>query len=116
MPVEQMGDFWRMIHAPIIATIQETIISAILVVASWYGPSFYGHTTACGQILTPETVGVAHKTLPCGTLVTLRHGERTFTAPVIDRGPFVQGREFDLTRPVKDALDCSDLCVVSWEQ
>ncbi len=40
-------------------------------VSSWYGPGLYGNTTACGQTLRPDTVGVAHKTLPCGTKVAL---------------------------------------------
>src|SRR6266545_2545909 len=42
-----------------------------IVLASWYGPGFYGNRTACGQLYTPEILGVAHLTLPCGTLLTL---------------------------------------------
>jgi rare lipoprotein A len=64
---------------------------------SWYGPGFYGRRTACGQELTTTLVGVAHKTLPCGTLVTFRNGGRTVTMPVVDRGPYVAGRQWDLT-------------------
>jgi len=74
--------------------------------ASWYGP---GGTTACGQQLTAGMLGVANKTLPCGTLVTLHYGSRTVRVPVIDRGPFVAGREFDLTEATKDALGFGDL-------
>jgi len=70
-------------------------------VASWYGP---GGTTACGEALTASTLGVANKTLPCGTLVTLRYDGRTVRVPVIDRGPFVPGRDFDLTFATKEAL------------
>ena len=70
-------------------------------VASWYGG--YG-STACGERLTPTTLGVANKTLPCGTMVTLRYGGRTVTVPVIDRGPFVPGREFDLTEGTRNVL------------
>ncbi len=65
--------------------------------ATWYGPGLYGNTTACGQELTPELMGVAHKTLPCGTKVTLRHKGRRVGVPVIDRGPYVGAREYDLT-------------------
>ena len=72
-----------------------------IAVASWYGG--YG-STACGEQLTPSTLGVANKTLPCGTLVTLRYGGRTVTVPVIDRGPFVPGREYDLTEGTRNAL------------
>jgi peptidoglycan lytic transglycosylase len=69
--------------------------------ASWYGG---GGGLACGGSLTSSTMGVANKTLPCGTLVTLRYDGRSVRVPVIDRGPFVPGREFDLTEATKDAL------------
>jgi rare lipoprotein A (peptidoglycan hydrolase) len=64
---------------------------------SWYGPRFYGNGTACGPTLTKTLVGVAHRTLPCGTLVTFRYKGRTLTVPVVDRGPYVAGRTWDLT-------------------
>jgi rare lipoprotein A len=73
--------------------------------ASWYGG---GGQTACGGSLTSSTLGVANKTLPCGTLVTLRYGGRTVRVPVIDRGPYVEGREFDLTEATKQALGFGD--------
>jgi hypothetical protein len=64
---------------------------------SWYGPGLYGNGTACGQKLTKTLVGVAHRTLPCGTLVTFRYKGVTLTVPVIDRGPYVSGRTWDLS-------------------
>ena len=64
---------------------------------SWYGPRLYGNGTACGQTLTKALVGVAHRTLPCGTLVTFRYNGTTLTVPVVDRGPYVSGRTWDLT-------------------
>lgn len=64
---------------------------------SWYGPGFYGHRTACGLALTKALLGVAHKTLPCGTLVTFVWKSKTITVPVVDRGPYIPGRIFDLT-------------------
>ncbi len=70
-------------------------------VASWYGG---GGGLACGGYLTNSTMGVANKTLPCGTIVTLRYGSRSVRVPVIDRGPYVAGREFDLTEATKNAL------------
>jgi rare lipoprotein A len=69
--------------------------------ASWYGG---GGSLACGGSLTSATMGVANKTLPCGTLITLRYGGHTVRVPVVDRGPYVAGREFDLTEATKDAL------------
>jgi rare lipoprotein A (peptidoglycan hydrolase) len=65
--------------------------------ASWYGPGFYGHRTACGAKLTHNTLGVAHKRLPCGTNVALRYRGRTVVVPVIDRGPYSRGVDYDLT-------------------
>jgi rare lipoprotein A len=72
--------------------------------ASWYGPGLYGNHLACGGTLTAGTVGVAHKTLPCGTKLTLRNGNREVAARVVDRGPYVGGREFDLTAATKQRL------------
>ena len=71
---------------------------------SWYGPGLYGNKLSCGGTLTPDTLGVAHKTLPCGTRVTLRHGDHVVRVPVVDRGPFVAGREFDLTAATRARL------------
>lgn len=74
--------------------------------ASYYGG---GGTTACGQSLTDSMVGVAHKTLPCGTIVKFLYGGRVVEAPVIDRGPFIAGRDFDLTVGLKRRLGFGDL-------
>ncbi len=73
--------------------------------ASWYGP---GGPLACGGTLTDSRLGVAHKTLPCGTLVRLHLGNRTVQVPVIDRGPYVAGRDYDLTPATKRALGFGD--------
>ena len=72
--------------------------------ASWYGPGFYGGRTACGQTLRASTVGVAHKTLPCGSNVLIGYKGRYLLTRVIDRGPFVAGRSWDLTNGARLAL------------
>lgn len=72
--------------------------------ASYYGPGLYGSGLACGGHLTASTIGVAHKTLPCGTKVTFNIGHKTVTARVIDRGPYVSGRDWDLTSALKRKL------------
>jgi peptidoglycan lytic transglycosylase len=66
---------------------------------SWYGPTFYGHRTACGYAMTTDLLGVAHRSLPCGTLVSFRNpaNGRSLILPVVDRGPYVNGRTWDLT-------------------
>src|SRR5204862_8265858 len=73
-------------------------------VASWYGPGLYGGGVACGGTLEPGTLGVANRTLPCGTKVTLHYHGRQVTVPVIDRGPYVAGRDYDLTGATRARL------------
>jgi rare lipoprotein A (peptidoglycan hydrolase) len=78
--------------------------------ATWFGPGFYGQMTACGQTLTPAVVGVANRTLPCGTLVKFSYKGRGLTAPVIDRGPYGHnGAQWDLTTEAAHALGMADL-------
>jgi rare lipoprotein A (peptidoglycan hydrolase) len=76
-------------------------------VASWYGPGLFGNRTACGQILSPHVIGVAHRTLACGTLVRLTYRERDLVAPVIDRGPYAHGVTWDLTQRAAHLLGFS---------
>jgi Putative peptidoglycan binding domain/Lytic transglycolase len=66
-------------------------------VATWYGPGFYGRKTACGKTLHRDTVGVAHRHLPCGTKVTFGYKGHYVRARVIDRGPYANGARWDLT-------------------
>jgi peptidoglycan hydrolase-like protein with peptidoglycan-binding domain len=74
-------------------------------VASWYGPGFFGNDTACGGPLHRGTIGVAHRTLPCGTRVAFyAHGEWLNTE-VIDRGPFVKDVTWDLTEAAAEQLE-----------
>jgi hypothetical protein len=88
--------------------------AATTVTASYFGPGLYGNRTACGQTLTMDLQGVAHRTLPCGSPVHLVYNGHDVTVPVVDRGPHIAGREFDLTYATKVALACPDLCVLSW--
>lgn len=80
--------------------------------ASYYGPGLYGNPVACGGTLRPGTVGVAHRSLPCGTRILFRHGNRTAVARVIDRGPFISSREWDLTAALKSKLGFGDVGTV----
>ena len=72
--------------------------------STWYGPGFFGKTTACGQVLTAGTVGVAHQTLPCGTEVILFYKGKFNKATVIDRGPYANGAVWDLTQASATAV------------
>ena len=63
---------------------------------SWYGPGFYGNTMAGGGTLQPSSMVVAHRTMAFGTKVQFQYNGKSCTATVMDRGPHVSGREFDL--------------------
>jgi len=78
-------------------------------IATWFGPGFYGQKTACGQTMTPVVVGVASRTLPCGTLVLVNYKSHRLTVPVIDRGPYAKnGAIWDLTAGAASALTIAD--------
>jgi hypothetical protein len=111
----------RVAAVPIEITAVPAAPSGSVVTVSWYGPGFFENRLPCWPWLAanglpiqflPDTWGVAHKSLPCGTMVTLTHGANTVTVPVVDRGPYIAGREFDLSPRVKAALGCTDLCTV----
>jgi rare lipoprotein A len=72
--------------------------------ATLYGPGFYGQRTACGQKLRPGTIGLANRTLKCGTSVAIYYQGRTLVVPVIDRGPYTNGADWDLTMATGKAL------------
>ncbi len=76
-------------------------------VATVYGPGFWGSRTACGQTLTRHTLGVANRTLPCGTRVAILYQGRTIVVPVIDRGPYANGADWDLTEAMATTLGIS---------
>jgi rare lipoprotein A (peptidoglycan hydrolase) len=95
-------------HLDRTATAQSAPIASVNVyrpaLATFYGPGFFGKQTACGQVLTPDLHGVAHKRLPCGTLVAVTYAGREIVVPVIDRGPFNGDYSWDLTQATADAL------------
>lgn len=84
---------------------------------SWYGPGMYGARTACGVALTKAVRGVASRTLPCGTKVTFRNpaNGRTITVPVIDRGPYVAGRIWDMSGGLCTYLDHCYTGAIEWK-
>jgi rare lipoprotein A (peptidoglycan hydrolase) len=77
-------------------------------IATWFGPGFYGQKTACGQTMSPSIVGVASRTLPCGTLVLVNYRGHRLTVPVIDRGPYANGATWDLTCGAASALTITE--------
>jgi rare lipoprotein A (peptidoglycan hydrolase) len=81
-------------------------------VASVY--HLHGHRLACGGRMRAGQLGVAHRTLPCGTKVTLQYHSARVTVRVIDRGPFVSGRDFDLTAATARRLNVSGVKTIRW--
>ncbi len=74
----------------------------------------YGLPIACGGVLHVPQLGVANKTLPCGTEVTFVYNGRAIRVPVIDRGPYIAGREWDLTGATAEALHFPGLGPIYW--
>ena len=78
----------------------------------------FGLPIACqvnGGILHRDDLGVANKTLPCGTMITFRYNGKGIRVPVIDRGPYIEGREWDLTGATAVALDFPGLGDIDWK-
>jgi len=76
-------------------------------VASWYGPRFHGRQTANGEIFNQNRLTAAHRTLPMGTKVAVtnpRNG-KSVEVRINDRGPYIKGREIDLSYAAARALD-----------
>jgi rare lipoprotein A len=80
--------------------------ASLIGVASWYGPGFNGKATASGEIYDQEDLTAASKTLPLGTraLVTNLENDRSVQVRINDRGPFVKGRDIDLSHGAAAAL------------
>ena len=84
------------------------------VLAGIRAPGGFGKRTACGQVLGPETNGVSHAVLPCGAKIFVAYEGKTVLTQVIDRGPYVPGRAFDLTAPLAARLGLSGVQRVRW--
>lgn len=88
-----------------------------LAVASWYGSFHYGKLTANGEIFNDKDLTFAHKTIKFGTLVRFYYKGKTVIARCNDRGPFIKGREFDLSYQTAKRLDLLEVGVdyVFWK-
>lgn len=81
-------------------------VSARNGVASWYGGFFHGRTAADGSRFDKTDYTAASKTLPFGTLVLVqnpRNGKATLVR-ITDRGPYVKGRNLDLSQRTAQVL------------
>ena len=68
--------------------------------ASWYGNQFHGRKTASGERFDQFALTAAHKTLPFGTMVSVRNAAngQTVVVRINDRGPFGRGHVIDLSK------------------
>ncbi len=82
-------------------------------VCSWYGNEFNGRPTASGQIFNQDDLTCASRTLPFGTRLALSRGDRRVIVVVTDRGPFISGRDLDLSRAAARALGFSGVETVN---
>lgn len=73
-------------------------------VASWYGPGFDGRPMASTLTFWRHLPVVAHKTLPLGTLLRIWRGGRSVLCIVLDRGPYIRGRDVDLSEGIAARL------------
>jgi rare lipoprotein A len=74
--------------------------------ASWYGPQFHGKSTANGELYNQMALTAAHKSLPFGTVLQVENtsnGKVAFVR-INDRGPFIEGRDLDLSKGTALAL------------
>ena len=76
-------------------------------IASWYGPTFYGHRTANGEMYDGNSLTAAHRTLPMpvNVRVTNLDNGRSIVVRVNDRGPYAKGRIIDLSEAAARELD-----------
>lgn len=81
---------------------------------SWYGPGFIGNTMAGGGTLQWDSMVVAHRSLPFGTVIEFSYNGNTCTAVVRDRGPYAGGRIFDLGPGTAAALGFSGVGTVQY--
>ncbi len=75
-------------------------------VASWYGSYFEDRLTASGEPFSQHGATAAHRTLPFGTLVRVLNPQtgRSRVVRINDRGPFVEGREIDVSYSIAREL------------
>jgi rare lipoprotein A (peptidoglycan hydrolase) len=82
--------------------------------AAPYGPTASRKRTACGRPFLSTTEGVAHPVLPCGVRVYVRFHGREVLTQVVDRGPIVPGRDFDITKALANRLDLHGTQTIQW--
>jgi rare lipoprotein A len=80
-----------------------TDVSGKTMNASWY---MHGKRTASGERFVPDGLTAAHRTLPFGTKLQLTRNGKSIIVRINDRGPFIRGRDLDLSRGAARELGC----------
>jgi hypothetical protein len=94
---------------------------AVSDVSGWYSAlagvrtrPLAGRTSGCGTLLDRSTLGIGHPVLPCGAKIFLRYKAKTVLTQVVDRGPYAQGRQFEVTPALADLLGLSGVRAIRW--
>jgi rare lipoprotein A (peptidoglycan hydrolase) len=82
--------------------------------AAPYPSSSRRERTSCGQRLGPKMLGVAHPVLPCGVKIFISYHDKVVLTQVVDRGPNVPGRQFDVTRPLAAKIGLKGTQQIRW--
>jgi rare lipoprotein A len=92
-------------------------ILAIHGLVSWYGKPFHGRKTASGKVYNMYKLTCAHRSLPFGTLLRIQNSKngKSVVVEVTDRGPFIKGRDIDLSKRAAQNLGFTGLARVSYE-
>jgi rare lipoprotein A len=78
------------------------------------GTAAFGKRTACGTIIRATTEGVAHPVLPCGARIYITYNGKHVLTQVIDRGPYVVGRQFELTEALARMIGLTGVKRIRW--
>jgi peptidoglycan lytic transglycosylase len=89
-------------------------VGSFAALAGSSGPQVFGRHSACGGVITEQTVGIAHPTLPCGARVFISFDGKTVLTQVVDHGPLAAGRQIDLTDALARRLGLRGVQIVHW--
>jgi rare lipoprotein A (peptidoglycan hydrolase) len=105
------------IAPPRVQPARVVVTPKIRMIASWYGEEFQGRQTASGEMFDSNKLTAAHRTLPLGSLVklTVISTGRSVIVRINDRGPWIKGRDLDLSEAAAMKLGIHDHGVAALE-
>ncbi len=89
-------------------------VGSFAALAGSSGPQVFGRKSACGGVITAQTEGISHPTLPCGARIFITFDGRTVLTDVVDHGPLAAGRQIDLTDALARRLGLRGVQIVHW--